>query len=89
MARVTISNALVDSVNSNLKMFKHRELNQLHNPTKGLTFAANEPFIQEYMWEGRLDLQSLIPQSWLNKNKNEVGFQFNCTDMVSKSIGMK
>jgi hypothetical protein len=33
MARVTISNALVDSVNRNLKMFKQRELNQLHNPT--------------------------------------------------------
>ncbi len=84
MARVTISNTLVDSVNNNLKMFKHRELNQLHNPMDELSFSGNEPFIQEHMWEGRLDLQSLLPQSWLYKGKREVGFQFNCTDMVSK-----
>lgn len=84
MARVTISNALVDSVNRNLKAFKQRELNQLHNPTNGLSFSANEPFIQEHMWEGRLDLQSLLPQSWLYKGKREIGFEFNCTDMVSE-----
>jgi hypothetical protein len=85
MARVTISNALVDSVNRNLKAFKQRELNQLHNPIMdGLSFSGNESFIQEHMWEGRLDLQSLLPQSWLYKGKREVGFQFNCTDMVSK-----
>jgi hypothetical protein len=40
MARVTISNALVDSVNNNLKAFKQRELNQLHNPIMdGLSFS--------------------------------------------------
>jgi len=80
MARVAISKGVLESVGQNLTSFKIKELNQLHNPTKGITFAANEPFIQEHMWEGRLDLQSLLPQSWLKNDKREVGFKFNCED---------
>jgi hypothetical protein len=80
MARVAISKGVLESVGDNLLQFKMKEINQLHNPTKGITFAANEPFIQEYMWEGRLDLQSLLPKSWLKNDKREVGFKFNCED---------
>lgn len=83
MARVTISKALMESVTNKLGSFRNKELSQLKNPTKNLTFAANEPFIQEYMWEGRLDLQNLLPQSWLNNNKHEVGFKFNCEDKTA------
>jgi hypothetical protein len=84
MARVAISNSLIGSVENNLRMFQYKELKQLHDPTDGLTFSANEPFIQEHMWEGRLDLQPLIPESWLYKGKREIGFKFNCTDMTSE-----
>lgn len=84
MAQVAISKGVLESVGNNLLRFKMKELDQLHNPMDELSFSGNEPFIQEHMWEGRLDLQSLLPQSWLYKGKREVGFQFNCTDMVSK-----
>lgn len=84
MARVAISNALIDSVKNNLRVFKNKELNQLHDPTDGLSFNANDHFIQEHMWEGRLDLQPLIPKHWLFTGTREVGFKFNCTDMTSE-----
>ena len=74
MARVGITKDLIQTTKSKIDRFEIQELNMLKDPFDSFNPSAGDQFIQDFFWEGRMDLKQNIPESWLYNQKQEVAF---------------
>lgn len=87
MAFVGISQTLVQEVRSNIARLCDTELNTVTgtDPMEGILVTGEEPWFVKQAWGEHLHLKTVVPETWLAKNK-KLDLQFRILDDAENTM---